>query len=312
MKIFLALLTVCVLGSLALHAQTLSSLEAQLATTQTQLSKLQAKLATQQRQTKTVQAQAQAATRLLLQTQAFPPALWQLQSLRTAGVAGAPLLAATARAKVGQLGQLQRRHTQLFNLYAQLQAEQATLAAVATAIRQTETRAQRRQRAILAAAGRDASQLAATLQATLTDSPTLPASPAAEPLLRPAEPAKPPMAIGKNERGRPTQGKVVVGFRQGEGAEREGVVLAAPAGSVVRAPLAGKVLFAEGFRQFGGLVIVEGADGHEEVLGGLGALNVLAGQQVKLGQALGELGPRGRLYWEVRVRGAVRNPLAGL
>ncbi len=77
-------------------------------------------------------------------------------------------------------------------------------------------------------------------------------------------------------------------------------------------PIAGRVLFAEGFRQFGGLVIVEGADGHEEVLGGLGALNVLAGQPVKLGQPLGELGPRGRLYWEVRRRGQARNPLQGL
>jgi septal ring factor EnvC (AmiA/AmiB activator) len=81
---------------------------------------------------------------------------------------------------------------------------------------------------------------------------------------------------------------------------------------VVKSPLTGKILFAEGFRQFGGLVIVEGADGHEEVLGGLGALNILAGQTVEAGHAVGELGPRGRLYWEVRVRGLVRNPLANL
>jgi septal ring factor EnvC (AmiA/AmiB activator) len=299
------------LWALCTYAQTLPELEAQLSQTQAQLSQLQTKLAKQNKQQQAVFTQARAATQALVQAQAYPVALWQAATLFRGGIGGAPLLAATAQAQATRLAKLQIQNSRLFQLYGQLQTQQAKLAAIATAIRQTESRMQRRQRVVLAEAGREASQLAVALTAALQAEPPLAMS-APEPLFNPVAQGNVPAAVAQQARVRPVTGQVVVGFRQGEGAEREGVVIAAPSGSVVKSPLTGRILFAEGFRQFGGLVIVEGADGHEEVLGGLGALNILAGQTVEAGQAVGELGPRGRLYWEVRVRGLARNPLANL
>lgn len=109
--------------------------------------------------------------------------------------------------------------------------------------------------------------------------------------------------------GRPIGGPVLVGFKQGKGAEAEGVVLGGQAGEAVASPVKGKVLFAGQFRQFGGLVIVQGQAGQDEVLGGLGEMYVAANAAVRGGKALGTLGERGRLYWEVRAGGQAKNPL---
>jgi murein hydrolase activator len=302
---------VCGCLAMAPHAQTLPELEAKLSQTQAQLTQLQSKLAKQSQQQQAVFTQARTATQALVQAQGYPTAVWQAANLFRGGLGGAPLLAATAQVQAARLAKLQAQNSRLFQLYGQLQTQQAELTALATAIRQAENRTQRRQRAVLAQAGREASQLAVALTAALQAAPPL-TMPTPEPLFNPVAQGNLPAAVAQAARVRPVAGRVVVGFRQGEGAEREGVVLAAPPGSVVKSPLTGKILFAEGFRQFGGLVIVEGADGHEEVLGGLGALTILAGQTVEAGHAVGELGPRGRLYWEVRVRGLVRNPLANL
>ncbi|MCA3244076.1 MAG: M23 family metallopeptidase [Alphaproteobacteria bacterium] len=299
------------------QAQTLAALEAQLARTQSQLQRVQTRLGQAQRQVGAVQQQAQTAVQAMLRLQQYPPTFWLAQRVHSGAVGSDQLLGMMAQQQATQLATLQQRYRTLFNLYGQAQAQQQALAATVQAIRQRESRSQRQQRALLAELGRDASALAISLQQALGEplnAATLPPAAATMPTLQHpvAKPTASALSTAARMRQRPLVGRVIVGFRQGEGAEREGVVLAAAAGSRVVSPLTGKVLFAEGFRQFGGLVIVEGADGHEEVLGGLGALNVLAGQPVKAGQPLGELGPRGRLYWEVRVRGVARNPLSGL
>lgn len=304
------------LGSPA-YAQTVMELEAQLARTQSQLQQVQTRLVQAQRQGGAVQQQANTAVQAMLRLQQYPPAFWLAQRVQSSAVGGDRLLAVMAQQQATQLASLQQRYRTLFGLYGQAQAQQQQLAATVQAITQRESLSQRQQRALLAELGRDASALAMSLQQALgapTSATVLPPAAALLPTIKLPK-ANPPMAptnATSTPRQLPMKGRVIVGFQQGEGAEREGVVLAAPGGSRVISPLAGRVLFAEGFRQFGGLIIVEGADGHEEVLGGLGALNVLAGQPVKAGQPLGELGPRGRLYWEVRVRGTARNPLQGL
>lgn len=134
--------------------------------------------------------------------------------------------------------------------------------------------------------------------------------PAIEGATSPEKPkAKPEMAEASTLRGWPLQGPVLVKFKQGEGAEAEGVVLGGKAGTTVRSPVAGKVLFAGEFRQFGGLVIVQSASGHDELLGGLANLDVAANRSIGNGKPVGSLGERGRLYWEVRAGGRPKNPL---
>lgn len=109
--------------------------------------------------------------------------------------------------------------------------------------------------------------------------------------------------------GLPVAGRVIRGFGSGEGAAKAGVVLRAPQDAPVRATQAAKVLFAGPFRHFGGLVIVKTVSGEDVLLGGMGTLNVNAGDDVVAGQQLGSVGDEGRIYWEVRRRGRVVNPL---
>lgn len=109
--------------------------------------------------------------------------------------------------------------------------------------------------------------------------------------------------------GLPVAGRVIRGFGVGEGAAKAGVVLRAPQGAPVKATQAAKVLFAGPFRHFGGLVIVKTVRGEDVLLGGMGTLNVNVGDDVRVGQQLGLVGDEGRIYWEVRRRGRVVNPL---
>ncbi len=307
-------------GPLLGHSASLNELEATLAVTQHQLEKIQARMVLLERQQRDVQGQAFQATRLLLQAHQYPQALQDWTLLRQASPVGPGIMGAVVQRQYSQLAALGRQHRALFMLYQQAQTLQSNLLTLAANIRAQESRPQRRQRALLATTGRDASTLAQQLTQALTNA--APAAPVTEPndfALTPPSPAvttkvKTASALPTlpQSRQRPSQGQVLVAFRRGKGAEREGVVLAAQAGSPVTSPFAGRVLFAEGFRQFGGVVILEGPDGHEELVGGLETLQVEAGQQVKGGQPLGTVGPRGRLYWEMRVRGQARNPLAGL
>jgi murein DD-endopeptidase MepM/ murein hydrolase activator NlpD len=118
-----------------------------------------------------------------------------------------------------------------------------------------------------------------------------------------------PVATQVSSGGLPVAGRVLRGFGSGEGAAKAGVVLRAPEGAPVKATQAAKVLFAGPFRHFGGLVIVKTVRGEDVLLGGMGTLHVNAGDDVQVGQQLGSVGEEGRIYWEVRRRGRVVNPL---
>lgn len=118
-----------------------------------------------------------------------------------------------------------------------------------------------------------------------------------------------PVTAPASAGGLPVAGRVIRGFGSGEGAAKAGVVLRAPEGVPVKATQAAKVLFAGPFRHFGGLVIVKTVRGEDVLLGGMGTLNVNAGDDVQVGQQLGSVGEEGRIYWEVRRRGRVVNPL---
>lgn len=100
------------------------------------------------------------------------------------------------------------------------------------------------------------------------------------------------------------------GFRAGKGATAEGVVLRAAKGSTVQTLVSGEVLYSGPFRKFGGLIIVKAVTGEDVLYGGLGTLNVSAGDTVQAGQIVGTLGDDGKLYWEERRRGRVVDPLA--
>ena len=301
--------------ALAAQAQNVTQLERQMVQTEAQLSRLQKQLKEKQQVLGQTQQQAEGAAKLMLQANAYPAAVWQSKLVLNNQPGSSALLAFATKQQAQHLSSLQARYRSLFALYAEAQAQQQQWQDLRRQLMQTETRPNRRQRRALAAAGLDATQLAARLATAMNEpvpTPTL-VMPTLDVVVAPPPTKKPtplkPRITDNGQRVAPLVGKVAVGFRQGEGAEAEGVVLAAAAGTPVVAPFNARVVFAGIFRQFGGLVILEGADGHDEVLGGLGVLMVRQGQSVKAGQQLGHLGTRGRLYWEVRVRGTARNPL---
>lgn len=104
----------------------------------------------------------------------------------------------------------------------------------------------------------------------------------------------------------------------GELREHQGVDLAAPLGSPVRAASAGRVSFAGELGDYGNLVVVTHDDGSSAYYGHLDAMNVSQGQRVAQGQGLATVGQTGlttgpHLHFEIRdSSGRAQDPLPQL
>lgn len=94
----------------------------------------------------------------------------------------------------------------------------------------------------------------------------------------------------------------------------DGVDLAVPANSHVRAISAGKVIFADRYGGYGRLITVVHDDGFTSMYGHLSAINVKVGDKVKPGQVIGLVGKTGaatgnHLHFEWRKNGSPLDPL---
>jgi septal ring factor EnvC (AmiA/AmiB activator) len=115
----------------------------------------------------------------------------------------------------------------------------------------------------------------------------------------------------------PVIGVVVQGWgEQTDGGPATGVSYHAPPGAHVISPCAGRVVFAEGFRSYGLLLIIDCGGGYHLVLSGFERLNVKLGQRLVAGEPVGvmsnwEPGSTARrpaLYVELRHDGQPVNP----
>jgi septal ring factor EnvC (AmiA/AmiB activator) len=114
----------------------------------------------------------------------------------------------------------------------------------------------------------------------------------------------------------PVAGRVTVGFgeRDAIGASSEGVSFESLPGAIVTAPMGGVVRFADAFKNYGKLVIIEHKNGYHSLLGGLGRIDASVGQPVKPGEPIGILpkassrGGKPALYYELRQKGNPVNP----
>jgi septal ring factor EnvC (AmiA/AmiB activator) len=97
---------------------------------------------------------------------------------------------------------------------------------------------------------------------------------------------------------------------------RNGIEIAAPEGTPVRAVHPGTVGYADVFTGFGTLVILDHGANHYSLYGYLSSTNVERGQRIEAGQELGRVGfaPAGSaaLYFEVRVDGRSVDPVQWL
>jgi len=99
----------------------------------------------------------------------------------------------------------------------------------------------------------------------------------------------------------------------GEGAYHTGVDISAPIGTPVRAAADGIVVFADNVNGYGRLVMIDHGNGFETYYAHLSRFDVIAGQEIRLGETVGAVGASGRvtaphLHYEVRVRKTPVNP----
>ncbi|MES2713930.1 MAG: peptidoglycan DD-metalloendopeptidase family protein [Pseudomonadota bacterium] len=189
----------------------------------------------------------------------------------------------------------------------QLAALRARHAAMREALRESAREAAARE-----AATRDAERAQATA-ARAADLPEMiarlpPPPPRAEPVVLPP----PPLVAGLG--GLPVAGRITREFgAPGEAGPARGLTIAAPPGSRVVAPCAGRVAFAGAFRSYGQLLILDCGEGLHAVLSGFARLDASTGERAAAGEPvgiLGEAGPGGRaaLYLELRRNGQVTDP----
>lgn len=100
----------------------------------------------------------------------------------------------------------------------------------------------------------------------------------------------------------------------GEGAFHTGVDISSQYGDSVRVSADGMVIEADERAGYGRLVVVDHGFGVTTYYGHLSSFNVIAGQQVRRGDAIGNVGVSGRstgphVHYEVRINGAPVNPM---
>lgn len=117
----------------------------------------------------------------------------------------------------------------------------------------------------------------------------------------------------------PTAGSVIRKFglivddRYDTVTQNDGVDIAAPLGANVKAAMKGKVIFADWFRGYGKLLIVDHGGGYTSVYAHLGSFAAAPGEAVGEGQAIGTVGDTGyvsgpTLHFEIRRDGVAVDP----
>ena len=130
--------------------------------------------------------------------------------------------------------------------------------------------------------------------------------------------ALPPEATGVGRLRWPVQGRVISQFGSGGGKSNDGIDIAVPEGTSVRAAENGVVIYAgDGLKGFGNTVLVRHEDGLVTVYGHASQLKVKRGDQVKRGQEVAISGMTGdadrpKLHFEVRKGTSPVNPMTYL
>ncbi|HYA92562.1 MAG TPA: peptidoglycan DD-metalloendopeptidase family protein [Thermodesulfobacteriota bacterium] len=112
----------------------------------------------------------------------------------------------------------------------------------------------------------------------------------------------------------PVQGKVISSFKE---KGQNGIEIKAPMGAEIRAVLSGKVLYADWFKGFGNIVIIDHGDQTVTVSGYCSELLKRPGDCVSQGEAIALIGSAGSLkgpclYFEIRRHGKPQDPMEWL
>ncbi|MCV3243518.1 peptidoglycan DD-metalloendopeptidase family protein [Mesorhizobium sp. ZC-5] len=123
-----------------------------------------------------------------------------------------------------------------------------------------------------------------------------------------------PDATGIGRMRWPVRGRVISGYGAGGGKNGDGIDIAVPEGTPVKAAENGVVIYAgDGLKEFGNTVLVRHENGLVTVYGHASALKVARGEKVKRGQEIATSGMSGttdrpKLHFEVRKNSAPVDP----
>ncbi|GGY45286.1 M23 family metallopeptidase [Parvularcula lutaonensis] len=111
----------------------------------------------------------------------------------------------------------------------------------------------------------------------------------------------------------PVDGTVTSNYGARKRNFHEGIDVAAPRGTEVRAVQKGRVIFRGRKKRYGRLVIIDHGNGVESYYAHLSGFNTREGRRVKRGQKIGRVGKSGRasghhLHFELRINGRPVNP----
>lgn len=115
----------------------------------------------------------------------------------------------------------------------------------------------------------------------------------------------------------PARGKLSSGFGMRKGKPHEGIDIAGPTGSTIRAAEAGKVITSGRLGGYGKVVVLKHSGDYRSVYAHASKLLVTKGQFVEKGQKIAEVGSTGRstgphLHFEIRRDETPQNPMAYL
>lgn len=123
----------------------------------------------------------------------------------------------------------------------------------------------------------------------------------------------------------PVSGEIIPGYQFGRSKNKEfnavvdnsGIQIKAPMGTPIQAVAGGLVRFADWFKGYGKLVILDHGEGYYSLYAQASELNVTEGQTVASGQVIGRVGDTGSLvgsslYFEIRKNGVPQDPLRWL
>lgn len=113
----------------------------------------------------------------------------------------------------------------------------------------------------------------------------------------------------------PVSGAILTRYKEKDdlGAQSNGLTIEARAGSIVVAPMSGKIQFTGAFKRYGNLIIIEHENGYHSLVAGLEKIDTVVGQSVSVGEPIGKmphksLQTNSKLYYELRKSGNPVNP----
>ena len=235
------------------------------------------------------------------------------------------------RASKAEVAHVRARHAvaaaQLSRERAQLEETLARRSALARET-SSESKALERRLAAFAAEARGLNELMTRLEVeqarsrrNLIDRPPTGGAttrPAPRPGTAALSPSTVPFSRARGQLPMPAVGQVTVRYGQtaATGLTHKGITLATPAGATVVAPFAGYVVFADEFRGYGQLLILDHGDGYHTLLSGLGRIDGVPGLWVETSEPVGVMGTGDKappqLYMELRRGGQPFDPLPWL